>query len=171
RGPDAGTQARLLADGGWVAEYAAGPPRMLRMQIAFEPTRRRVLCYGPQPRTSDQYTAERVWEWDGNAWSLPQISDAEGFGAPPARSGHAIAFDVARARLVLYGGARSDLWELQAVLRAPGHVFHVRTSTAKMPANAEPLALAFTAVAGGDSQFFTADVPGTKMDVFSGGAW
>ncbi len=48
-----------------------------------------------------------TWEWDGTSWVLrfPAMS-------PPARWGHAMAWDGARQRTVLFGGnALSDTWE------------------------------------------------------------
>jgi len=53
-----------------------------------------------------------TWEWNGSAWNrrTPPVS-------PPARSSFAMAYDVARARTVLFGGtnaplvALADTWE------------------------------------------------------------
>ncbi|MBI5849451.1 MAG: hypothetical protein HZB39_00200 [Planctomycetes bacterium] len=56
-----------------------------------------------------------TWEWDGVAWAqrTPQTS-------PPARCCYAIAYDVTRARVVLFGGTDSrvdfaDTWEWDGV--------------------------------------------------------
>jgi hypothetical protein len=58
-----------------------------------------------------------LWEWDGVQWS--QVGDAMG-DAPPARYRHAMAYDSARKRVVLFGGATGsdpitttvdDTWE------------------------------------------------------------
>ncbi len=52
-----------------------------------------------------------TWEWDGTDWT--QVEDA----GPAARSGHALAYDANRSRVVLFGGAladgtpRGDTWE------------------------------------------------------------
>ncbi|MEW6251503.1 MAG: hypothetical protein AB1716_12705 [Planctomycetota bacterium] len=51
-----------------------------------------------------------TWEWDGNRWM--QRSDI----GPLPRYGHAMAYDVGRNRIVLYGGASQyttfgDTWE------------------------------------------------------------
>ncbi len=52
-----------------------------------------------------------TWEWDGTDWT--QLEDT----GPVARSGHALAYDSNRSRIVLFGGAisdgtpRGDTWE------------------------------------------------------------
>src|SRR5262249_11780635 len=51
-----------------------------------------------------------TWEWDGTNWS-----PGGGAHAPPARFQHALAYDSARGRTVLFGGAGvsllQDTWE------------------------------------------------------------
>jgi hypothetical protein len=48
-----------------------------------------------------------TWEWDGIDWSLRTPS-----ASPTPRSGHAMAYDSARSRVVLFGGGQlSDTWE------------------------------------------------------------
>ena len=51
-----------------------------------------------------------TWEWDGTAWT--QRSPAS---APSPQQGHAMAYDAARGRVVLFGGhdsfRRGDTWE------------------------------------------------------------
>jgi hypothetical protein len=59
-----------------------------------------------------------LWEWDGASWRKLVMTDPEGDGNPQARRNHAIAYDEARQRLVLFGGVATaggavlgDLWE------------------------------------------------------------
>lgn len=49
-----------------------------------------------------------VWEWDGVSWALRGASDPELDGNPTSRGLHAVSYDSARARLVLFGGTGSD---------------------------------------------------------------
>ena len=60
-------------------------------------------------------SSDETWEWNGSLWSqlLPAVR-------PPARSHHAMAFDVNRNRIVLFGGVPTgpaattplgDFWE------------------------------------------------------------
>jgi hypothetical protein len=47
-----------------------------------------------------------TWEWDGNTWTVKFLSPS-----PPFRAYHALAYDSARGRIVLFGGGRDDTWE------------------------------------------------------------
>ena len=53
-----------------------------------------------------------MWEWNGTEWRMLAIEGP----SPGARTGHAMAFDAVRGRVVLYGGSRgptmrADTWE------------------------------------------------------------
>jgi len=59
-----------------------------------------------------------LWEWNGSSWRKIVMADPEGDGNPPARKNHAVAYDEARQRLVLFGGLPKgggaplrDTWE------------------------------------------------------------
>ncbi|HEX9243524.1 MAG TPA: hypothetical protein VF875_13865 [Anaeromyxobacter sp.] len=59
-----------------------------------------------------------LWEWNGSSWRRFVMTDPEGDGNPAPRTGHAIAYDEARQRLLLFGGVTSpggaflgDTWE------------------------------------------------------------
>jgi hypothetical protein len=59
-----------------------------------------------------------LWEWDGASWRKVVMTDPEGDGNPSPRHDHAIAYDEARQRLVLFGGVATvggavlgDTWE------------------------------------------------------------
>jgi hypothetical protein len=63
-------------------------------------------------------TGTDLWEWDGVSWRKLSMTDPEGDGDPSPRTGHAIAYDEARQRLLLFGGravaggaSLADLWE------------------------------------------------------------
>jgi len=63
-------------------------------------------------------TGTDLWEWNGSSWRRFVMSDPEGDGDPVPRSNHAIAYDEARQRLVLFGGKATsnnanldDTWE------------------------------------------------------------
>jgi hypothetical protein len=45
-----------------------------------------------------------TWLWDGRVWSWSEVAAA----GPAARSVHDMSYDVARDRVVLYGGIDSD---------------------------------------------------------------
>lgn len=80
-------------------------------QMIYDSVRERVVLFGGTDY--DTYTDRgETWEWDGAGWS-----NATALAGPNPRRDHAMAFDRARRRVVLFGGRdddgeRADLWEL-----------------------------------------------------------
>ena len=68
--------------------------------MTYDSTRGRVVLFGGlfNTPTSSQYFDD-TWEWDGTAWT--QVVPAT---SPPARAYHAMAFDSATSRTILFGG-------------------------------------------------------------------
>jgi cysteine-rich repeat protein len=66
---------------------AASPPCCAKM--VYDAGHERTFLYGPS----------QTWEWDGTDWT--QLNPAK---SPPVRYGHAMAYDAARRRVVLFGG-------------------------------------------------------------------
>lgn len=77
------------------------PPARQQGAMAYDPVARRLVLFGGL--RGDGTPLGDTWEWDGLRWSAPQAPDGE---APQARSGHALAFDPRRGRLILFGGDR-----------------------------------------------------------------
>ncbi|HEX5051755.1 MAG TPA: hypothetical protein VFZ65_08290 [Planctomycetota bacterium] len=87
------------------------PPRRERHAMAYDPVRQRVILSGgydstfpPLPPYAD------TWQWDGVDWL--QLAPAT---VPPARSGHAMAFDEVQRQIVLFGASTvqlQDTWTL-----------------------------------------------------------
>src|SRR5262245_62043177 len=92
---------------------AQSPPARQKTALAFDRARgRTVLFGGTENSTIVTYFAD-TWEWDGTNWSR-----GGGTLAPQSRYQHALAYDSARGRTVLFGGlSRPPLLH-----RAPGHV-------------------------------------------------
>jgi Galactose oxidase, central domain len=93
-----------------------GPAARNTAGLAFAGTTGHVVVVGGRTGTAPNSPAfDDTWEWDGSAWSA-------GIGPSPGRRIHfALAYDVARGRLVLYGGfdptaqtESHDLWERSA---------------------------------------------------------
>jgi len=81
---------------------------------AFDATRARTIMFGGRGAASGVYFAD-TWEWNGSAWR--NVTPTGGASASPsARAGHAMTFDSARGRIVLFGGIGpsgylADTWE------------------------------------------------------------
>ncbi|MEM7201647.1 MAG: kelch repeat-containing protein [Planctomycetota bacterium] len=102
------------------ATGAGGPTLRFSAGVASDLQRRRVVLFGGDDGVALYAPTSPLadtWEWDGVQWS--QLAPAV---APPARWGHAMVYDRARQRVVLFGGsdaaglypARSplgDTWE------------------------------------------------------------
>jgi hypothetical protein len=82
----------------WTQAQPAQSPAAGECELAFDPTRGRVLCVTGSATTG----ALQVLEWTGSDW-LPHSTAS----SPAANSGFAIAFDDARAHLVLHGGNKA----------------------------------------------------------------
>jgi hypothetical protein len=103
---------------------ASGPGPSARMQAGatFDASVGRVVLvggYDPSGYLSD------LWEWDGAAWRNATPASA---ARPSARSSMGLAFDSARGKVMVFGGAdgswRQDLWERDAdPARQPGLQF------------------------------------------------
>jgi formylglycine-generating enzyme required for sulfatase activity len=83
-------------------------------QMVYDSRRERAVLFGGFDPAAGVLRND-TWEWDGTVWS--QRSPA---ASPPARAGHAMAYDSWRQRTVVFGGAPNisnppsplgDLWE------------------------------------------------------------
>jgi hypothetical protein len=83
------------------------PPARAEHAMAFDMKRNRTVMFGGA--TADPSNPEAItrlddtWEWDGSTWMerTPAIR-------PTTRSGHAMVYDVARAKTLLLGGNASE---------------------------------------------------------------
>ncbi|MBK8974736.1 MAG: hypothetical protein IPM29_02310 [Planctomycetes bacterium] len=96
--------------------------------LAYDSARDRIVLFGGIADELNFVYLSDTWEWDGNTWTerTPAVS-------PPARVDHALAYDSARGRIVLFGGQGgsgrlSDTWEWD------GTTWTQRTPTASPPA-------------------------------------
>lgn len=92
----------------------AGPPPRAGHALAWDAVRRRVVLFGGQADT----LLNDTWEWNAGPRELRELGartcgvDAEGLRwtratpevSPTPRRGHALAWDAARQRVVLFGG-------------------------------------------------------------------
>ena len=91
----------------WHVRATTGPSPRFMHAMAYDEARRRVVLFGGSPSHSPWAAIGDTWEWDGSTWT--QRAFASG---PPARNRHAMAFDRATQRLVMFGGADANGAEL-----------------------------------------------------------
>ncbi len=101
----------VLRSGQWMARAPSGAPSpRAGCVMAYDAWRDRVVLFGGGRVLSRSYLGD-TWEWDGTDWT--QRSPAN---APSPRGRHAMAWDAARGRVVLFGGEDdsvryADVWE------------------------------------------------------------
>ncbi len=104
--------------------------------MAYDAARDRVVLFGGSDGEDDVFWHD-TWEWDGRVWHRMEHRNQ----GPSARKKHAMAYDAARQRVVLFGGYDGndrfdDTWEWD------GQTWH------RIPhQNPEPSARAFHAMA------------------------
>src|SRR5215469_1962040 len=83
----------------WTQRQDMGPSPRQAHAMAYDSARQRTVLFGGVA-AGDQggQTVGDTWEWNGEFWT--QVSDL----GPSARSFHAMAYDAARAQVVLFGG-------------------------------------------------------------------
>lgn len=95
----------------WTAVAAqVRPSARTAHAMAFDSVRQRLVLFGGSTGGASPTLLNDTWEWDGTTW-LQRMPVT----APPAREGHAMAFDRVRGRVVLFGGSSplvsNDTWE------------------------------------------------------------
>ncbi len=97
---------------------ASSPSARYSAAMAYDSRRRRTVLFGGHGRRglgSGRHDLDDTWEWDGKTWTELQSEGSN----PPARLAHAMAYDEARQRIVLFGGGTTafpaeppfgDLW-------------------------------------------------------------
>jgi hypothetical protein len=99
------------AQTGW-AQAGAKSAAISTHAMAYDVARSRVVRFGGLGNTPGNPPGllSATSEWDGSSW-LPRSPRT----SPSARYGHAMAYDVARQRVVLFGGATGDARNPHAV--------------------------------------------------------
>lgn len=82
----------------WTQKQDIGPTPRRAHAMAFDSTRQRVVLFGGETGEPATTFLNDTWEWNGEVWN--QVADT----GPRPRRGHAITFDSARQRIVLFGG-------------------------------------------------------------------
>lgn len=112
------TNSKIFADPwewngkGWTELPDFGPAPRRHTALAYDSVRKRTILFGgsDQPGMDELLVPKdkviepdpRTWEWDGTGWSVRATN------GPRPRYGHAMAFDSARGRVVLFGGGYEE---------------------------------------------------------------
>ncbi len=95
--------------GQWVQSPATGPTARANFAMDFDSARDRVVLFGGTPTGS--VALDDTWAWDGAAQTWTQLGPP---ASPSGRFNHAMAYDAAADRMVLFGGFNtvrlSDTW-------------------------------------------------------------
>ena len=102
-----------LRDGSqWQQAFpASSPSPRYGHEMAYDEAREVVVLYGGSSGSGGTILGD-TWEWDGLTWTLRSAA-----GSPGPRLYHAMAYDFAQNRVMLYGGAgasgvvNGDSWE------------------------------------------------------------
>jgi len=95
-----------------VVAAAVRPPGRFAGRLALDVALGRVLLFGGETTAGgQQHVLDDTWTFDGASWSQLQPATH-----PTARSNHAMASDILRGRIVLFGGSSAtgiegDTWE------------------------------------------------------------
>ncbi len=122
----------------WTVVTTTGPPARTQHALAFDAARGKTVVFGGVDTSST--VLGDLWEWDGVAWTQ-RCTDATCQAAmPAARSGHAMAYDAARQRVVVFGGVSvgtaavsGETWEwdgtgfTRLLPDGPGRALHAMT--------------------------------------------
>lgn len=133
----------------WTSVVPMLAPPLLQVQnVVYDAARERVLMFGPPIQSRNNFTADRLWEWDGTSWSESVTSDPEGAVGPGELAGVRMAYFPGRERTFLFGGTTIDAWEVDSAGRRPSHVFSMSLDAAKLPTGAQVRSLFVTAHSG-----------------------
>ncbi|MFO1078535.1 MAG: kelch repeat-containing protein [Planctomycetota bacterium] len=120
---------------------AAHPLGRYGAKMAYNPFAAQCYMFGGHGLST--LSDDLLWIWNGSAWS-----STNGGGTPPqARTGHGLAYDTLRQRLVMFGGSTqfgiwNDTWEYSA---ATGWIARSPTTS---PAGLTGVAMAYDSTQG-----------------------
>jgi hypothetical protein len=105
----------------WSAVPGPGPAVRARHAMAFDDLRGRIVLFGGVNGTSASSWFGDTWEYASGSWQQRATT-----AFPPVRFGHAMAFDRARGRTVMFGGRTrtgtiflGDTWEWDGTTWSP----------------------------------------------------
>jgi len=91
---------------------AAHPPSFQTLAMTYDSDRNVIVIFGGNhyPAAGSAVMLNETWEWNGTDWSKHDTATS-----PLARRGHAMTYDAARKRVLMFGGKTNqilgDTWE------------------------------------------------------------
>jgi hypothetical protein len=133
-GLDSGTNDTWEWDGTTWAQRAAAtyPPPRTEFALAYDSDHASTILFGGIAIASGDGPVVMLgdgWNWNGTSWAKMQPASRP----PPARSGHAMVYDVARARTVLFGGEDAAANELNDTWEYDGAVWSEASPATRPP--------------------------------------
>jgi hypothetical protein len=131
-------------------QVASGGPERHDLGMVYDPGRQRLSFFGgikyfsavPTDRPNGD-----LWEWTGDGWEIRSM------GGPAPRQGHAMAFDIAHDRIVVFGGVGEQLygetWEWNPAAVGPRMVFWSQPPVRVFAAQGAPVSLSVTVSGNG----------------------
>ena len=95
----------------WTQRLVTEPSRRISSTMAYDVARRVTVLFGGG-MLSNIY--RELWEWDGTRWT----NRTPVLGGPSARTGHAMTYDVTRAKTIVagdFGFSVADTWEWDGI--------------------------------------------------------
>jgi hypothetical protein len=134
-----------LASASWTRFNPSGPNGRTGFTLAYEPTRRKMLLFGGRQRSTGTVGSRLgdTWEWDTTAHTWTNVTPAT---SPQARDDHAMAFDPAHNRGVMFGGRDVNGTPLGDTWLWTGTAWANVTATASGPSARYGAAIAYDAV-------------------------
>ena len=88
----------------WTQRASSGPEPRIGHAMAYDSARRLVVLFGGAIGANTPVYLGDTWAWDGTGWS-----QRASYSGPVPREFHAMAYDSAHGRTVLFGGAIGSL--------------------------------------------------------------
>lgn len=104
--PDAGVEpmcSEAMPCSWRMATPADSPPVLAWAAMAYDIARDRMILFGGAPTIFGGTLTDRTWSWDGTTWT--ELFPTR---RPSPRWTHGMAYDIARERIVLFGGQSTD---------------------------------------------------------------
>lgn len=98
---------------GWIESGVPGPSARFGHVMAYDGCHDAIVLFGG---SDDRAQRNDTWAWDGASWEMLQDNDPGATDRPSARAHAAMAYDLDREKIVLFGGSNAvgyfgDTWE------------------------------------------------------------